>query len=229
MKINTALILCAGYGKRLNPITLNTPKPLLKLKNLSMIESCIDLIISLNIKKVLINTFYLKEQFFKFFENKKYKIEIKIIEDGNNILNTGGGVLNMVNQSDEKDFLIFNPDTLWNERYNDEINSMINLYFSKKLKNILLLVNKNLSFDKNLKGDFNLENNLITNQENKNYIYTGCQILNKSILINKKLDNFPIYTIWNSLIENKQLSGFESTLDFYHLTNLEVFNKLKDL
>ena len=229
MKINTALILCAGYGKRLNPITLNTPKPLLKLKNSSMIENCINLIISLNIKKVLINTFYLKEQFFKFFENKKYKIEIKIIEDGDDILNTGGGVLNMINQSDEKDFLIFNPDTLWNERYVDEINSMINLYFSKNLKNILLLVNKNLSFDKNLKGDFNLENNLITNRVKKNYIYTGCQILNKSVLINKKLDSFPIYVIWNSLIENKQLSGFESTLDFYHLTNLEIFNKLKDL
>ena len=229
MKINTALILCAGYGKRLNPITLNTPKPLLKLKNSSMIENCINLIISLNIKKVLINTFYLKEQFFKFFENKKYKIEIKIIEDGDDILNTGGGVLNMINQSDEKDFLIFNPDTLWNERYADEINSMINLYFLKNLKNILLLVNKNLSFDKNLKGDFNLENNLITNRVKKNYIYTGCQILNKSILINKKLDSFPIYIIWNSLIENKLLSGFESTLDFYHLTNLEVFNKLKDL
>ena len=229
MKINTALILCAGYGKRLNPITLNTPKPLLKLKNSSMIENCINLIISLNIKKVLINTFYLKEQFFKFFENKKYKIEIKIIEDGDDILNTGGGVLNMINQSDEKDFLIFNPDTLWNERYADEINSMINLYFLKNLKNILLLVNKNLSFDKNLKGDFNLENNLITNRVKKNYIYTGCQILNKSVLINKKLDSFPIYVIWNSLIENKQLSGFESTLDFYHLTNLEIFNKLKDL
>ena len=229
MNINTALILCAGYGKRLNPITLKVPKPLLKLKNLSMIENCIDLIISLNIKKVLINTFYLKEQIFKFFENKKYKIEIKIIEDGDALLNTGGGILNMINQSNEKDFLIFNPDTLWSKKYTGEVNSMINLYFSQNLKNILLLVNKNLSFDKNLNGDFNLENHLITNQENKNYIYTGCQILNKSVLIKRKLDSFPINKIWNNLIEKKKLNGFESTLDFYHITNLEVFNKLKDL
>ena len=63
MKINTALILCAGYGKRLNPITLDTPKPLLELHNVTMLEKCIQLIKSLGIKKILINSFYLKDHF----------------------------------------------------------------------------------------------------------------------------------------------------------------------
>lgn len=53
MRIKTAIILCAGLGKRLNPLTLNTPKPLLKLKNVTMLESCIDTIIKLKIKKFL--------------------------------------------------------------------------------------------------------------------------------------------------------------------------------
>ena len=52
MKINTALILCAGLGKRLNPLTLSTPKPLLKLKDVTMLESCIDINIKLGIKKI---------------------------------------------------------------------------------------------------------------------------------------------------------------------------------
>ena len=52
MRINTALILCAGFGKRLNPITLNTPKPLLEIKDVSMLERCINLIEKLGIKKV---------------------------------------------------------------------------------------------------------------------------------------------------------------------------------
>ncbi len=51
MKINTALILCAGLGKRLNPLTLKTPKPLLKVKNITILENCINLIIKLKIKK----------------------------------------------------------------------------------------------------------------------------------------------------------------------------------
>ena len=64
MKINTALILCAGFGKRLNPLTLKKPKPLLELKNITMLEKCINLIAKLNVKKIIINTFYLEESNF---------------------------------------------------------------------------------------------------------------------------------------------------------------------
>ena len=51
MKINTALILCAGFGKRLNPLTLKTPKPLLKINNVTLLESCIDMVAKLGVKK----------------------------------------------------------------------------------------------------------------------------------------------------------------------------------
>jgi MurNAc alpha-1-phosphate uridylyltransferase len=228
MRINTALILCAGYGKRLNPITQNTPKPLLKIKNLTLLNHCINLIKNLNLDKILINSFYLKEQIKKFVKDHSYDIEIKVIEDGNNILDTGGGILNLMDKSDEENFLIFNPDTIWNKNYTHEINHMIDFYFNQKLKNLLLLVDKDLSFDKNLKGDFGLENNLV-NLNSRNFIYTGCQILNKSILKNEKITNFSITKIWLNLIENNQLHGFESKLKFCHVTNLEIFKKLQDL
>jgi MurNAc alpha-1-phosphate uridylyltransferase len=228
MKINTALILCAGYGKRLNPLTLKTPKPLLKIKNLTLLEHCINLIKQVGIKKIFINSFYLKEQINKFIEENNFEIEIKVIEDGNAILNTGGGVLNLVSKINENDFLVFNPDTIWNKNYSSEIESMIDLYYKKKLKNLLLLVDRKLSFDKNLKGDFNLDNNLIT-QDHKNFIYTGCQILNKSIFKDRSIENFSISEIWLDLIKNNLLSGFESKLEFYHATDLETFNKLLDL
>ena len=57
MKINTALILCAGYGKRLNPLTLSVPKPLLKINEITLLENCIELIFSLKIKKKLVKIF----------------------------------------------------------------------------------------------------------------------------------------------------------------------------
>ena len=228
MKINTALILCAGFGKRLNPITLTTPKPLLEVNNITLLESCIKLIESLGIKKVIINTFYLGNQISNFLTKKNFNININIIEDGKSILDTGGGILNMVNNSEDNDFLIFNPDTLWSKEYFDEIVKMEKLYFSQNTENILLLTKKNLSFDKNLNGDFNLENNLIFKGEKNNFIYTGCQILNKKLFINYRVENFSIIKVWNSLIDKKKLFGYESYNDFYHLTDLETFKKLKD-
>ena len=71
MKINTALILCAGFGKRLNPLTLDTPKPLIELNNVSVLETCINLIERLDVKEIFINTFYLKDQILNFI-NKKF-------------------------------------------------------------------------------------------------------------------------------------------------------------
>ena len=229
MKINTALILCAGFGKRLNPLTLDIPKPLIELNNVSVLETCINLIESLDIKEIFINTFYLKDQIHNFINKKNFKPKISIIEDGKNILDTGGGIKNMLNQTKEDDVLIFNPDTIWKNNYSKEIIEMEKFYFSKLLKNILLLVNKDLSFDKNLNGDFDLKDNLIIKNNDRKFIYTGCQILNKKLLSNYKTEKFSINNLWNDLIEKKELYGFETNNDFYHLTDLKTFKKLKDL
>ncbi len=228
MKINTALILCAGFGKRLNPLTLKKPKPLLEIKNQTILEDCINTIIKLRVKSIFLNTFYLREQIFNFFKDKNFPIKIDIIDDGRDILDTGGGVLNMVNHSDSDDFLVFNPDTIWNENYVNEINDMQKYYFQNKLNNILLMVNKKLSFDNNLEGDFDLEDNKIKKSFEKNFIYTGCQILNKKLFKEYEVKNFSVAKIWNELLMKQQLNGFESTNKFYHLTNLEIFKKLKD-
>ena len=70
MKINTAFIMCAGYGKRLNPLTLKIPKPLLEINDLTLLENTINLIKDLNIKKIKLNTFYLKEKIQYFIKKK---------------------------------------------------------------------------------------------------------------------------------------------------------------
>ncbi|WP_440669815.1 sugar phosphate nucleotidyltransferase [Candidatus Pelagibacter sp. HIMB1483] len=228
MKIKTALILCAGYGKRLNPITLSTPKPLLKVNNVTMLENCINMILSLGIKKIILNTFHLSEQIKNFLNDKKFSADIRIVEDGTEILNTGGGILNMISNSQDDDYLVFNPDTLWKENYINEINQLQNFYYSNQLSNILLVTNKNLSYDKNLKGDFQLKDNLLSKNLNKDFIYIGCQILNKNLFKKYKVYNFSISEVWNELLNKKQLNGFESFNKFYHLTNLEIFKKLKD-
>jgi len=226
VKIKTALILCAGYGKRLNPLTLTEPKPLLKVDAITLLENCINLIQSLRIEKVIINTFYLKKKIENFINAKKFDLDIKIINDGKTILNTGGGILNMMNSSNESDFLTLNPDTVWNESYTETIQDMKKFYFSHQIKNILLLVNKNLSFDKRLKGDFNLLNNTIKKDDKNDLIYTGCQIINKELFKSYSVRNFPISDIWKELVSKNELYGYKSLVNFYHLTDLVIYKEL---
>ena len=236
MKINTALILCAGFGKRLNPLTLNTPKPLLEINNLTLLENTINLIQNLGIKKIKINTFYLKDKIQIFFKKKKFNIDIEIIEDGDEILGTGGGILNMIKSipESETDFLVFNPDTIWDSSYIKTINEMIKFYFSNLNRNILMIVDKNLSFDKSLTGDFTLKNNdeiknLVSKFPENNYIFIGCQIINIRLFENiysAPVKNFSISKVWKNLMDSDGLFGFESKNKFYHVTDLEIYNKL---
>tara|TARA_B100001059_G_scaffold220008_1_gene241614 strand:+ start:633 stop:1322 length:690 start_codon:yes stop_codon:yes gene_type:complete len=225
MKIETALILCAGYGKRLNPLTLQTPKPLLKLKNLSMLEHAINFVEKLGIKKIKINTFYLESQIIDFISQNSLKEKIEVLSDGKEILGTGGGILNLVNSSDENDFLILNPDTLWNSNYIRLVEEMSDIYFNQRLENILLVVNKKKSYDSRFKGDFGMNKNVL-NKKEKLYIYTGCQIMNKMIFDSKIKKNFSISDVWNKKLDENNLYGFESTEKFVHLTDFEIYNKL---
>ena len=226
MKINTALILCAGYGKRLNPLTLDIPKPLLEINEVTLLENTINLLQDLGIKKIILNTFYLKKKIYKFIKKKDFQIDLEIIDEGEDILDTGGGILNMMNSSSETDFLTINPDTLWNKNYKKYIQDMEKFYFSQKIKNILLLVKQNLSFDKDLNSDFNLVKNKIKKEIKNKFIYTGCQIINKSLFDDFLSKNFPVSEVWNKLIEIDQLYGYESLEYFKHVTNIQVYNKL---
>tara|TARA_B100001123_G_scaffold397020_1_gene479873 strand:- start:264 stop:953 length:690 start_codon:yes stop_codon:yes gene_type:complete len=225
MRIKTALILCAGFGKRLNPLTVKKPKPLLKINNTTMLGHTINFIEQLGIKNVKINTFYLGEQINNFISKHPLKNKIEIISDGNKILGTGGGILNLMKSSDDTNFLVFNPDTLWNSNYLNGVNNMIDLYFKYKMENILMVVDKEKSYDSRLKCDFGMSGNTLY-KKNKNLIYTGCQIIDKKLFKDLNINFFSISKIWNKKLKENDLYGFPSTEKFFHLTDLEIYNKL---
>ena len=226
MKIKTALILCAGYGKRLNPITLKIPKPLIEINEITLLENSINFLEKLEIENIKINTYYLHNQIQDFILNYKSNSKIEILNDGNEILDTGGAILNLINRSDENDFIVLNPDTVWGDNYLKTTINMMDYYFQKKAKNLLMIVNKENSFDERMRGDFSLSyEKLLKNKEN-NFIYTGLQIINKSLFKNEKVMSFSVTKIWDEAIKNKMLYGFESKDHFIHLTDLYIYNKL---
>jgi len=226
MKIKTALILCAGYGKRLSPITNDIPKPLLKVNNVNLLDNTLNFIKSIGITKIKINTYYLGDQISDYIKHQGYPLNIDIISDGEKILNTGGGIYNLIKDEKEENFLTFNPDTLWNSKYFKTVDNMQKYYFKKNIKNLLMVVKKNRSFDTRFKGDFTLNDYKLTKESKNDFIYTGCQIINKKIFININKNIFSMSDIWNELLSENELYGFESSNDFLHITDIEIFKKL---
>jgi len=228
MQIKTALILCAGFGKRLLPLTNSTPKPLLEINKKKLLDNAINFVFQIGIKKIKINTFHLGGQIEDFIKTINYSANIEIINDGKDILDTGGGILNLIKNTNEDDFLCLNPDTIWSAKDKNTIDKMQSFYFHNKITNLLMVVNRDKSFDARFRGDFTFEKNQLSKLIKNDYIYTGCQIFNKKIFnkINKKI--FSISEIWNDLLDKNELYGYESLNEFVHLTDIEIYNKLNN-
>lgn len=227
--IKKAMILGAGFGKRLYPMTLKCPKPLLKIGNETLLSNTLKFLELCGVKQIVINVHYLGEQITDYVNKKKFNLNIKTIKETGKILDTGGGVLNAIDHFSNEPFLIVNPDTIWNSNYVSEVKLMEKSFFSNnKNKCSILLVKKEKSFDRSFKGDFDLKNTLV-NRENKNdskYIYTGLQIISPEVFygFNKKV--FSINIIWDKLIKSHELYGIESNIDFLHVSTLEIYQNL---
>ena len=227
MKIKYGMILAAGLGKRMQPITFKIPKPLIQIGSKNLIERAIELLINHGVEEIVVNVHHLPGQIKDFINKKKYKVRIKISYEKDKLLDTGGGIL-QATKSFRKPFITINPDTIWSKAYYSELKELEDLYFKKK-KPCLLLVNKNLSFDSSFKGDFNLRDGEITRDNINEFIFTGLQILDESVFSSIKDKVFSMNKIWNYLIEKNSLVGKESKQKFYHLNTKEMYNKISNL
>ncbi len=226
--IKHGMVLAAGLGKRMHPLTLKTPKPLLEINNISLLERAINLLVKSGVEEISINIHHLPEQIEKFLREKKFKAQVNISKETDVLLDTGGGILEGTTHFGDHPFYVINPDTFWSERYAEEVKELQESFFKNK-KPTLLLVNKKLSFDGSFKGDFNLTNNQISRDEKNEFIFTGLQIINRSYLTSENSKVFSMNKIWNDLITNNELYGIESKLKFYHLNTHEMYLKISNM
>jgi N-acetyl-alpha-D-muramate 1-phosphate uridylyltransferase len=228
MKIKHGMILAAGLGKRMQPITLKIPKPLIEISNKNLLDRAVDLLINHGVDEIAINVHHLSDQIKNFINKRKYKAKIIVSHEQNMLLDTGGGILEATKSFKEEPFVVINPDTLWSKAYSSELRDLEDLYFQQK-KSCLLLVNKNLSFDKSFKGDFNLKDSTVSRDISNKLIFTGLQILDQSVFSFIKDRIFSMNKIWNYLIKDNCLNGIESKQKFYHLNTKEMYDKISSL
>ena len=228
MNIKYGMILAAGLGKRMQPLTLKTPKPLLEINNYTLLERAINLLISHGVQEISINVHYLPDQIKSFINRKKFKVKITISNEENLLLDTGGGVLKGTQNFGDNPFFVINPDTVWSKHYLAELKSLEAIHL-KKNKPTLLLVNKKLSIDPSFKGDFNLNNEKISKDSENQFIFTGLQIINRSVFTNEKSKVFSMNKVWNRLIKDKNLLGLESNKKFFHLNTPDMYKKIQSL
>ena len=226
MKVKKVIILGAGFGKRMRPITKNIPKPLVEINGVTLLESSIKFLNSLGVKHIIVNAHYLHKEIVNFLKRRRFSPKVNVVVEKRKILDTGGGILNASKKFKKQIFFVLNPDTLWRRGYKNEFRKLEKLYFKNK-KPTMLLVSKNKSYDRSIKGDFNLNSkNEILRQKNNKFIFTGAQIINRSVFKKRKIKPFSMNKVWDDLINNKELIGVASRQKFFHINNYKIYKKL---
>ena len=146
MKIRHGMILTAGLGKRMQPLTNKTPKPLLKIRGSTLLERAINLLINHGVEEITVNTHHLADQIEKFIADFTSEVKFKISNEKDLLLDTGGGVKKGAKEFKNNPFFVINPDTIWSDKYSEEVKSLEKEYFTNK-RPCLLLVKKKLSLD----------------------------------------------------------------------------------
>ena len=211
-----ALILAAGYGMRMENLTKDTPKPLLKIKNKTLISYAIDLIKNMSFDKIYINTHYKHNMLERFVSENYPDISISYEET---ILGTGGGIKNI----QKNDIVILNTDNLWDQSFENELEKSIKFFDENKSFDSVLLINS-----KNNNFDLEVNNEGLINFPSKLYntSFQGCHIIRKNSL-HPYPEIFNIQDFWKDCSLNEKIYGYETTVINTHVGTKDEYLKYK--
>ena len=211
-----ALILAAGYGMRMDNLTKDTPKPLLKIKNKTLISYAIDLIKNMSFDKIYINTHYKHNMLERFISENYPDITISYEET---ILGTGGGIKNI----QKNDTVILNTDNLWDRSFENELEKSIKFFDENKSFDSVLLINS-----KNNNFDLEVNNEGLINFPSKlcNTSFQGCHIIRKNSLYPYP-EIFNIQDFWKDCSLNEKIYGYETTKINAHVGTKDEYLKYK--
>ncbi len=211
-----ALILAAGYGMRMDNLTKDIPKPLLKIKNKTLISYAIDLIKNMSFDKIYINTHYKHNMLERFISENYPDISISYEET---ILGTGGGIKNI----QTNDTVILNTDNLWDRSFENELEKSIKFFDENKSFDSVLLINS-----KNNNFDLEVNNEGLINFPSKlcNTSFQGCHIIRKNSL-HPYPEIFNIQDFWKDCSLNEKIYGYETTKINAHVGTKDEYLKYK--
>jgi len=211
-----ALILAAGYGMRMDNLTKDIPKPLLKIKNKTLISYAIDLIKNMSFDKIYINTHYKHNMLERFVSENYPDITISYEET---ILGTGGGIKKI----QKNDTVILNTDNIWDQSFENELEKSIKFFDENKSFDSVLLINS-----KNNNFDLEVNNEGLINFPSKicNTSFQGCHIIRKNSL-HPYPEIFNIQDFWKDCSLNEKIYGYETTKINAHVGTKDEYLKYK--
>ena len=209
----TAMVLAAGLGTRMRPLTDSTPKPLVKVAGRALLDHVLDRLAEAGVERAVVNVHHFAEQIIKHVANRK-RPHIVISDERGVLLDTGGGVVKALPQLGQAPFFHLNADTLWIDGVQPNLTRLADAFDPASMDALLLLAPTAGSIGYAGRGDFAFaaDGRLLARAERAvaPFVYAGAAILSPALFANAPKEpkaNFSIITLFNRAAAAGRLSG----------------------
>jgi len=205
-----AMIMAAGLGTRMRPLTDDRPKPLVTLRGRSLIDHTIDRLVAAGVTMVVINLHY-RADMLRAHLDKRRDIEVRYSDEAGELLGTGGGVRKALGNFAGEPFFILNSDSVWVEGYSPALETMKRIWDDASMDALLLLASMTTAMGYEGSGDFlmDAEGRLsrVPERQLSPYAYTGVQIIHPRLFDAAPEGAFSTNLMWNRAIAKRRLHG----------------------
>jgi MurNAc alpha-1-phosphate uridylyltransferase len=207
----TAMIMAAGLGKRMRPLTATKPKPLIEVGGKALLDHVLEKLHLAGVKKVVVNVHYLADALEAHLESRDHGLDVVISDERDMLMETGGGLIKAAPLIDCDPFLALNSDNLWIDGPADTIKLLASQWDHKKMDALLLLVPQARALGHKGMGDFHMDREgRIRRRERSHvapFVFTGIQIASKRLLRAAPEGPFSTNLLWDRAIEEGRAFG----------------------
>jgi N-acetyl-alpha-D-muramate 1-phosphate uridylyltransferase len=208
---HTAMIMAAGLGKRMRPLTATRPKPLIEVKGKALLDHVLEKLREAGVRKIVVNVHYLADALEAHLMSRDHGLEVVISDERDLLMETGGGLVRAAPLIDCDPFLALNSDNLWIDGPADTLRLLASQWDDSRMDALLLLVPQARALNHKGIGDFHMDRaGRIRRREKSHvapFVFTGIQIVSKRLLRDAPDGPFSPNILWNRAIEEGRCFG----------------------
>lgn len=207
----TAMIMAAGLGKRMRPLTATTPKPLIPVGGKPLLDHVLEKLAAAGVKKAVVNVHYLADAVEAHLATRAHGLEVAISDERSLLMETGGGLVQAAPLIDSDPFIALNSDNLWVDGPADTLKLLASHWDDAKMDALLLLVPLARAENHRGMGDFHMDRSGRLRRRDRShvapFVYTGIQMVSKRLLRDAPEGPFSTNILWDRAIEEGRCFG----------------------
>ncbi len=207
----TAMIMAAGLGKRMRPLTATKPKPLIEVGGKALLDHVLEKLRAAGVRKIVVNVHYLAGALEAHLMSCDHGLDVVISDERDLLMETGGGLIKAAPLIDCDPFLALNSDNLWIDGPADTLKVLASQWDDSKMDALLLLVPQARALNHKGMGDFHMERSGRLRRRERShvapFVFTGVQMASKRLLRDAPEGPFSTNILWDRAIEEGRCFG----------------------